>query len=202
MNSIAHIIVDFQNDFVAKKWALSVDAAHLWPIISSINDEFKKCAYNVFATKDWHPIDHSSFAINHDKEPTYTDNSWPVHCVKDTWWSNLHHSIGNKIDRIYHKGNNPEKEQYSWFGDDNTLNHLLKQANVDHVYISWVATDYCVWATALDAKWHWYEVSVITDAIKWVNSDTTQRTLEEMKNTGIHLITSSELFEELKKITS
>jgi nicotinamidase/pyrazinamidase len=50
-----------------------------------------------------------------------------------------------------------------------------------------LATDYCVKATALDAKKYWFDVIVIENACAAVNlkPDDDEKAIEEMKQAGI-----------------
>jgi nicotinamidase/pyrazinamidase len=57
------------------------------------------------------------------------------------------------------------------------------------VKIVWLATDYCIKATALDAKKLGFEtVQVLKKWIAGVAPDTTQKAFEEMISAGIQII--------------
>lgn len=84
----ALIIVDVQNDF-CEGGALEVKGSNsIFPFINQLikDENFAK----IFITKDWHPSNHISFAINHGKKPfeMIEDRNgekemlWPVHCVQ------------------------------------------------------------------------------------------------------------------------
>ncbi len=199
MNNIAHIAVDFQNDFVAENGALSVTAEELWWIIRQIIDECKKNAIKNLATKDWHPRNHLSFASSKWEEPRYEDGSRPDHCLAWKRWSELHRSINHSVDKVIHKWMNKNKEEYSGFATG-ALNAALKEYGVTSLLITWVATDYCVSATALDARKLWYEVTVVSDAVKAVDEEQWEAKIDEMKAAWIVFKHSSEVLENLKKI--
>src|SRR5689334_13981357 len=84
----ALLIVDVQNDFLPGG-ALGVpEGNEIIPIINHLIPQFPM----VVATKDWHPSDHMSFAVNHPGKKVgdiimvngITQVLWPVHCVRET----------------------------------------------------------------------------------------------------------------------
>jgi nicotinamidase/pyrazinamidase len=68
----ALVVVDVQHD-VLPGGALGVCAGErIFALISALVPRFGR----VYATRDWHPADHSSFAT--------AGGPWPVHCVANT----------------------------------------------------------------------------------------------------------------------
>lgn len=185
----AHVIVDFQNDFVTENGALSVKAEALWWTIRSLIKIFKTQWIKNIASKDWHPKNHSSFASSRWEQPTYTDWSWPDHCVAGTWWADLHWTIDHQPDWIVHKWIDPNKEAYSAF-QDTPLGESLQSNNIKTLIITGVATDYCVEATARDAIKEWLRTIIVSDAIKAVNDQQGAEKIEAMKADGIEFVTS------------
>jgi nicotinamidase/pyrazinamidase len=61
---------------------------------------------------------------------------------------------------------------------------VLKEARVDHIDICGIATDYCVRATALDARKLEFQVRVLVNLCAAVNPETGQQALDEMKAAG------------------
>jgi len=196
-NETSHIIVDFQNDFVESKGALSVNAQALWWTISELITLFASKGMKNIATKDWHPKGHSSFASSKWEEATYTDWSWPDHCVAWTWGAELHWTIAHKPDWIVHKWKEIDKEAYSWF-QWTPLWLELKNEKIKTVIITWVATDYCVDATARDAIQAWLRTVIVSNAIKAVNKEKGEEKINEMKSLWIEFYTSDELIELLQ----
>ena len=121
---------------------------------------------------------------------------WPVHCVGDTWGSELHPELVVAGDRI-RKGTGGE-DGYSGFhvrdpvsGDETStgLAELLRDRHVERVVVVGLATDYCVKATALDAVADGFDTTVVRAAIAAVDlapSDG-ERALDDMEAAGIHL---------------
>jgi nicotinamidase-related amidase len=127
------------------------------------------------------------------KKEGQTEYLWPVHCVADTQWSTLTPPLNEiEFDRSIPKGNTPDGRDYSWF-DTGELEQQLTKDAIDTVIITWVATDYCVGQTALDAVAKGYTTYVVSDAIEGVAPETS----EAMKNTctaqWIIFITTDEL---------
>lgn len=102
----ALLVIDVQNDFAMKDGKLYVDKGEevISPIVDLIKDESGEYNWDLIVlTRDWHPVDHISFAKNHnlpdfsryrycdprDANVTKESTLWPVHCVQDTWGSQL-----------------------------------------------------------------------------------------------------------------
>ena len=91
-------------------------------------------------TRDWHPANHVSFAEN----PQFIDKSWPAHCVAGTPGAEFHPDLLVRPDGIIvDKGTDPAVEAYSGF-QGTGLAEKLRARQVDTVYITGLATDYCV----------------------------------------------------------
>lgn len=168
----ALIIVDVQNDF-CEGGSLEVKNSNtIFPFINHLvkYEDFSK----IFITKDWHPLTHSSFAINHDKQPfeaiinSEGENQilWPVHCVQYSKGSELSSLLdldGKKVIEI-RKGYNLNEESYSGFGTQKNptkLLKLLKRNKIEEVVIVGLALDFCVGNTALDAVKNGLKATVI-----------------------------------------
>lgn len=148
------------------------------------------------ATEDFHPIDHISFAPNHEppnNKPyesfaTMIDPSnsaetkqtrlWPVHCVQDTSGAEILPEINmSKLDAIVKKGQDRRVEMYSGFADafggrlgaSLDLAALLRKNRISHVYVVGLAGDYCVKATAIHAQKEGFKTYVIEQGVKSVD---------------------------------
>jgi nicotinamidase/pyrazinamidase len=152
----ALIIVDVQNDFCAGG-ALEVPDGDA--VVGPLNELAKTVPF-VVATRDWHPPNHESFAEY--------GGPWPVHCVRDTPGAQLHPDLdASAIEAIVDVGRTPEAVGYSGF-EDSDLEKLLRDRGVDMVHVGGLALDYCVKATALDAKRAGFEVVLHRDATRAV----------------------------------
>jgi nicotinamidase/pyrazinamidase len=204
MTKTALIILDVQNDF-CPNGALPISEGHLVvPVINSIAG-----AYNtIVATQDWHPRGHVSFASAHPGKKVFeqivldgTDQTlWPDHCVAGTDGASLHPGLDTSaIDCIIRKGTNPLVDSYSAFleNDKKTetgLSGYLTARSIKHVFICGLATDFCVYYSAMDAVHFGFAVSVIIDACRGINipAGSIDTVISDMKKHGIKIITSSD----------
>ncbi len=187
----ALIVVDVQNDFADPAGGLSVRGGDA--VIPAIDREIEMARADgalVVATQDWHPSSTPHFAKD--------GGIWPVHCVADTWGAELHPELAlPDIAPRVRKGANGE-DGYSGFtmrdpvsGETiaTELEALLRDASVDVVVVTGLATDYCVKATAMDAVTLGFQTSVLTDAIAAVDLEAGDgdRALAEMESAGVTL---------------
>jgi nicotinamidase/pyrazinamidase len=183
----ALLIIDFQNDF-CPGGALAVEEG------DRIAEPIKRLAPNfdhAFATRDWHPPDHSSFETQ--------GGPWPVHCVQDTPGAELHPSMRElEIDAIADVGREREDQGYSGF-EKSELAEWMRERGVEGVAVCGLATDYCVRASAIDACKEGFDVTVVTDAIRAVdvNPGDGEHALEEMQAAGAKLASSEQLLSSL-----
>lgn len=175
----ALIVVDVQNDF-APGGALPVNDARL--IVPPIND-LAPFFETLVCSRDWHPSDHCSFDI----DPGFVDGSWPSHCVQDTPGAEFLGDLHVPVDAIIvSKGTDPDKEAYSGF-DDSDLADVLRDRGIRRVFVCGLATDYCVKATALDAKKLGFDVVVLLDACRGIDvpHGTVAETLDAFREAAI-----------------
>jgi nicotinamidase/pyrazinamidase len=181
--SRALLIIDFQNDFTSGG-ALAVPGGdEIAEPVKRLADQFD----HVFATRDWHPPDHASFATE--------GGPWPVHCVQGTHGAELHPAMRDvEVDAIVDVGVERDDEGYSGF-EKSKLADLLHEAGIDEVAVVGLATDYCVRASAIDACREGFDTTVVTDAVRAVevNPGDGERALEDMERAGAKLATSREL---------
>ena len=183
----ALIIVDVQNDFCpggALPVATGMDVASTMSVVANT---FQARGAHVYATQDWHPAGHSSFAEQ--------GGPWPPHCVQDTDGADFHPAMvlpgGVTVVR---KGKSPGQDAYSGFIDSD-LEARLKDAGVTRVFVGGLATDYCVLNTVLDAIRNGFETHVLSDAIGAVDvkPGDGDRAIEQMADAGARFATSMDL---------
>jgi nicotinamidase/pyrazinamidase len=179
----ALLIIDFQNDF-CPGGALAVAGG------DEIAEPIRRLAAEVdvvVATRDWHPPDHASFETQ--------GGPWPIHCVRDTHGAAFHPAMeGLELDAVVDVGREPEDEGYSGF-EKSDLAAILRNREVDEVYVCGLATDYCVRASAIDACREGFDVTVVADAIRGVEVEPgdSERAVEEMRAAGARIAHSREL---------
>jgi nicotinamidase/pyrazinamidase len=174
----ALIIVDVQNDFCGGG-ALEVPDGDA--VVDPINALAREIAF-VVATRDWHPPDHHSFATQ--------GGPWPVHCVRDTPGAQLRADLdASAIDAIVDAGREPEHEGYSGF-EHTSLEQQLRERGVDTVHVAGLALDYCVRATALDARRLGFDVVLHRDATRAVEvkPGDGDRAEAELREAGVRVI--------------
>jgi len=205
MSRTALIIVDVQNDF-CPGGALAVDEGdQVVAVINRIAPAFDV----VVATRDWHPNDHVSFASNHEGREIGDQIEidgleqvlWPDHCVQGTKGADFHPDLDTRpINLILHKGTNSRLDSYSGFleTDHRTSTGLaayLEGLDVSEVTVCGLATDYCVFFTAMDAVDAGFETRLVTDASRGINQPEGNlgKAIDEMKAAGVRFLTSAEL---------
>jgi nicotinamidase/pyrazinamidase len=174
----ALIVVDVQNDFCPGGNLAVRDGD---AVIAPINRLAAQADF-VVATRDWHPADHGSFAEQ--------GGPWPVHCVAGTPGAELRAGIDrSRLDAIVDKGQTPDREGYSGF-EGTELERLLREHEVDAVDVAGLALDYCVKATALDARRAGLEVTVHRGATRpvEVQPGDGDRAVQELRAAGVEIV--------------
>lgn len=160
--SDALLLVDVQNDFCPGGALAVTDGDAVVPVLNDWIAAAIQGGALVFASRDWHPADHLSFAEQ--------GGPWPPHCVKDTPGAAFHPDLELPDDAaVVSKADQADREAYSAF-DSGELGEKLGAAGVRRLWVGGLATDYCVKASVLDAvEVSGLEVHVITDAIRAVD---------------------------------
>jgi nicotinamidase/pyrazinamidase len=197
--STAVVVVDIQKDFTsAYKGSLAVNGTDhdYLKLVAEATKNLKGFGLPIYATQDWHPADHVSFAANHKGKNTLesitledgrTQVLWPDHCVQDSEGAKLLLDE-NLITGIIQKGANSKYDSYSGFQDDGgaatTLDKTLKSAGIKNLIVYGIATDYCVKFTVLDGMAAGYNVIVVRDLTPEIAPDTAKAAWTEMEKKG------------------
>lgn len=198
------IMVDIQNDFLPEGSLAVPEGDKIIPLLNRLQSKFDLTVL----TQDWHPVNHESFAVRHQKEPGEVimlhgieQILWPVHCVQGTNGAEIASELNvEQTMPVFRKGTDPKIDSYSAFFDNGKkkstgLGKFLKDKGVSEIYITGLALDYCVKYSALDAKEMDFNTFVIEDATRGVNlsEGDVQRAIAEMRAAGIEIIQSTEL---------
>jgi nicotinamidase/pyrazinamidase len=166
------------------------DGDRVIPVLNRMIQRFTSERRPVYASRDWHPPDTAHFKA--------FGGPWPVHCVAGTAGAELHPDLHVPPGVIViSKGQDRKDAGYSAFDgttrEGRQLADDLRQRDVSELYVGGLATDYCVRATALDARRAGFQVTVLTDAIAGISAEDSRRALEEMRRAGASLASSTEL---------
>ncbi len=157
----ALLLVDVQNDF-CPGGALPVPQGD--EVVAELNgwiDEADRLGIPIFASQDWHPDGHISFAEQ--------GGPWPQHCVQGTDGAAFRADLAlPESVRVVHKGTDIDQDAYSAF-QRTDLAAELADLGVSKVWVGGLALDYCVKASVLDAIDSGLEVALILEGTRAVN---------------------------------
>jgi nicotinamidase/pyrazinamidase len=202
--SSALIVVDVQNCFLPGGSLAVKEGDQVIPVINRIAKGFE----NVVMTQDWHTPHHVSFASTHEgKKPfemiklAYGNQVlWPDHCVQGTEGAQIAKDINiPQAELIIRKGYHNEVDSYSAFleADKETrtgLGGYLKERGIDTVFVTGLATDFCVAWTAVDARHAGLTTYVVEDACRGIDvGGSLAKAWADMTEAGVKKIQSSDL---------
>ena len=178
--------------------------ADVVPVINKLAGSFE----NIVVTQDWHTPGHASFATTHSgKKPFETTQLaygtqvlWPDHCVQGSDDAALHKDLKLPTAQlIIRKGFRKGVDSYSAFeeADRKTSTGLagyLKGRGIDTVFLTGLATDFCVAWTALDARKLGFNAYVIEDATRGIDlNGSLAAAWKQMTEAGVKRIQSSDI---------
>ena len=195
----ALIVIDVQNDFCTGGALAVPDGEAVIPTISKYMEYFETIVF----TQDWHPEGHSSFASGYEgKNPLETiDLSygtqvlWPDHCVAGTVGAEFRDGLDvHQAQLVIRKGFRKEIDSYSAFfeNDQSTptgLEGYLKTRQIERVFLCGLATDFCVYYSAIDAIKCGFKVVLIDGACRGINlNGSLQAAMDDMQRQGVEII--------------
>jgi nicotinamidase/pyrazinamidase len=183
----ALIVVDVQKDFCPGGALPAPGGNDIIPALNRHLADARTRDMAVYASRDWHPATTTHFQ--------QYGGEWPPHCVQGSAGAQFHPGLKQPPDAIIvSKGDDPQRHGYSAFdghtSDGKTLLHDLRDRHITRVYVTGIATDYCVKATALDALQAGLEVRILPDAITGIDvrPGDAQRALDEISAAGAHIV--------------
>jgi nicotinamidase/pyrazinamidase len=198
------LVVDVQNDFMPLG-ALAVPRGdEIVPVVNALARRFA----NVVLTQDWHPPRHISFASSHPgrkpfervRLPYGEQILWPDHCVQGTSGAALHADVAiPHAQLIVRKGYHANVDSYSTFveadGKHTTgLAGYLRERGIRQVFLCGLATDFCVAWSAVDGRSAGFEVTVIEDACRAIDTaGSLAAAWQSMREAGVAKAAASEL---------
>ncbi|HWX75848.1 MAG TPA: isochorismatase family protein, partial [Candidatus Acidoferrales bacterium] len=143
----ALIIVDVQNDFCPGGTLPVAEGDRIVPLLNRYIDKFMRAGLPIFATRDWHPAKTSHFNTS--------GGPWPPHCIQGSKGSQFHPNLKLPPETvIVSAGMGSDEDGYSGFlGRDDRgakLSDLLRQRDIERIFVGGLATDYCVKHTVFD----------------------------------------------------
>lgn len=198
------VVVDVQYDFLPGGSLAVSGGDEIVPLINALSKKFR----NVVFTQDWHPADHISFASNHPGKAPFdtvelaygTQVLWPDHCVWQTRGAELSADLDiPHAQLVIRKGYNRLVDSYSGFqeADRETLTGLagyLNERDTGRLFITGLATDFCVAWTALDGAAGGFDVTVIEDATRAIDSNgSLEKAWADLAEAGVERIMSREI---------
>ena len=198
------LVVDVQNDF-CKGGTLEVPHGDkVVPVINELGRRFR----HVIVTQDWHPTDHTSFASQHAGAQPYQTIKvdygdqvlWPDHCVQHSAGAEFHDKLAvANCELIIRKGYRRAIDSYSAFfeNDQKTptgLSGYLRERGLKRLFVTGLATDFCVRFSAVDGRAAGFEVVLIEDACRGIDNDgSMDDAMQAMKEAGVALSESSQV---------
>lgn len=202
-------VVDVQPTFMPGGELPVAEGDAVVPVINRLLQHFA----HGFATQDWHPAGHGSFASTHPGRQPYDviempygrQVLWPDHALQGSANAALHRALDQaRIEVIVRKGFHPAIDSYSTFfeNDHRTTTGLdgwLRQRGFRRVFLAGLATDFCVAWSAEDAIGLGYTVMVIEDACRGIGLPAAdgRTTLDEARDRltalGVRFVRSEEL---------
>ena len=198
------VAVDLQYDFMPGGRLAVAGGFEIIPLVNAIGARFR----NVVLTQDWHPQSHISFASNHKgaepfqvmELPYGPQILWPDHCT----WESRGAQIAEELEMphaqmIIRKGYHETVDSYSGFqeADRETktgLESYLKERGLNRLFIAGLATDFCVNWTAQDGRAAGFEVFVIDDACRAIDTGgSLEQAWRDMDAAGVQRISSADL---------
>src|SRR5271168_3551501 len=200
----ALLVIDVQNCFLPGGSLAVKEGDQIVPIINRLAKGFT----NVVMTQDWHTAGHISFASSHDgKKPFETIDLpygkqvlWPDHCVQGTDGALLSKDISiPQAELVIRKGFHKDVDSYSAFteADGKTTTGLeayLKARQMKRLFVTGLATDFCVAWTALDARKAGFETYVVEDACRGIDTQgSLAKAWADMAKAGVKRIQSADI---------
>ena len=198
------LVVDMQYDFLPGGRLAVTGGDEIILLINRLGRRFN----NVVMTQDWHPAGHISFASSHEgaepfeimQLPYGPQVLWPDHCVQGTRGADFSSEVElPHTQMIIRKGYHDVVDSYSGFreADRKTTTGLegyLSERGIKRLFIAGLATDFCVNWTAVDATAAGFEVHVIEDACRAIDTNgSLAAAWNDMNAAGVRRIVAGDL---------
>ena len=184
----ALLIVDVQNDFCEGGSLAVAGGAEAAKRISEYLKIHSSEYELIVASRDWH--DANSLNDGHFAGPQVIPDfvtSWPPHCVAETFGAEYHPNLEQTFVGV-HVRKGMGHASYSAFEgvaeDGRTLEAILLEAGVTELDVVGIATDYCVLASALDAKASGVSVNVLLGMCAAISPSSAEAAIAKLEQAG------------------
>ena len=193
------IVTDPQRDFCPGGALAVPEGDAIMPLVNRLARHFA----HVVVTQDWHPAGHMSFASAHPgRKPFETievdygaQTLWPDHCVQGTAGAAFHSALDiPHAELVIRKGYHPLIDSYSAFRENDGktptgLTGYLRERGLERVTLCGLATDFCVYFSAIDAREAGFQAALVLEASRGIDVDgSLARALAAMRNAGVSLV--------------
>jgi nicotinamidase/pyrazinamidase len=175
-------LIDIQPTFMPGGELPVSDGNAIIPVVNQL----LACFDHAFATQDWHPAGHASFASAHPGRQPYDTIDmpygpqvlWPDHGIAGTPNAAIHPAIDQtRIEAVIRKGFRPALDSYSAFFENDRqtptgLEAWLRQRGFSRLFLCGLATDFCVAWSAEDAARLGFTVTIVEDACRGIDLPT------------------------------
>ena len=193
--SKALFVIDVQNDFCEGGALACQGGAQAASNITTYLKSSKTSYDFVIASRDWHSPNSENgghFPLS-GQEPDFV-NTWPLHCIAGETGADYHPNLDQSLIDIHIKKGQGQ-HGYSIFegitDSGEEIRDLLSRLEISQVDVVGIATDYCVRASALDAKQFGLEVRVITSLTAGVAANSTEAAIDEMVDAGVQVVATA-----------
>ncbi|MEM8485012.1 MAG: bifunctional nicotinamidase/pyrazinamidase [Bacteroidota bacterium] len=200
----ALVVIDVQNDFCPGGLLAVPEGDQVVPVINKLAQQFE----HVILTQDWHPAGHLSFASSHAGKAPFDvidvdygkQVLWPDHCLQASHGAAFHAALNiPHAELIIRKGFRKGIDSYSAFfeNDHQTATGLagyLRERGITTLFMAGLALDFCVCWSAVDGQQLGFDVTVIENATRGINTNgSMDAAYELMHGAGVHLTTADDL---------
>ena len=175
----ALLVIDTQNDFIDSKFAVP-GAKEIIPKVNSLISRARSQGIPViFTAHGYGAKDPSTLQRPEDRR----------YCIIGTFGHGFHSDLDTKDSPIF------DKKDFSGFGGknrtketENLQSHLFKN-NIKRVIVVGLSLDYCVAATAIEARRKGFNAAVVLDASKGMYDYTKHdQVISDLKNAGVEIL--------------
>ena len=195
------IVTDPQLDFCPGGALAVPEGDSIMPLVNRLARHFA----HVVVTQDWHPPGHMSFASAHPGHKPFEtiqvdygpQTLWPDHCVQATAGAAFHPALDiPHAELVIRKGYHPLIDSYSAFRENDGrtptgLTGYLRERGLERVTLCGLATDFCVYFSAVDAREAGFEAAIVLEASRAIDVDgSLARALAAMREAGVSFVSA------------